>query len=90
MPLPSAQRLLRDVRQWSGAPCRGLRLCVGLGVSGATVASGSRTRPSHKCDGWVCDLGEVGTTLVFGLVRGTGAFAAVLQTFVLVSRMQFA
>jgi hypothetical protein len=34
-------------------------LCVGLGVGGVTVASGSRARPSHSCDGWVCDLGVV-------------------------------
>ncbi len=35
-------------------------------------------------------LGEVGTTSIFGLVRRTGAFAVVLPTFVLVSRMQLA
>jgi hypothetical protein len=61
-------------------------VCVG----GTAVTSGSRARPSHSCDGWVCDLGVVVTTLIFGLVRGTGAFSVVLPTFVLVSRMQFA
>jgi hypothetical protein len=60
---------------------------VGLGVGGAAVASGSRARPSHSCDGWVCDLGVVGVSLIFGLVRGSGVFAAVLPTFVLVSRI---
>ena len=39
---------------------------------------------------WVCGLGEVSTSLAFGLVRGTGTFAAVLPSFVLVSRMPFA
>ncbi len=43
---------------------------VGLGVGGAAVGSGSRARPSHSCDGWVCDLGGVGALLIFGLVRG--------------------
>jgi hypothetical protein len=32
-------------------------LCVGLGVGGAAVASGSHVHPSNSCDGWVCDLG---------------------------------
>jgi hypothetical protein len=32
----------------------------------------------------------VGASLVFGLVRGAGAFAAVLPSFALVSRMPFA
>ena len=40
-------------------------------------------------DGWVCGLGAVGASLAFGLVRGAGAFAAVLPTFDLVSRIQF-
>jgi hypothetical protein len=40
-------------------------------------------------DGWVGGLGAVGTSSIFGLVRGTGTFATVLPTFVLVSRMQF-
>jgi hypothetical protein len=73
-----------------GALTRASAFRVGLGVGGAAVASGSRPRPSHSCDGWVCDLGAVDASLIFGLVRGTGAFAAVLPTFVLVSRMQFA
>jgi hypothetical protein len=38
----------------------------------------------------VGDLGVVVTSSIFGLVRGSGAFAPVLPTFVLVSRMQFA
>jgi hypothetical protein len=33
-------------------------------------------------------LGVVGASSIFGLVRRAGAFAAVLPTFVLVSRMQ--
>ncbi len=41
-------------------------------------------------DGWVGGLGAVGASSIFGLVRGTGAFAPVLPTFVLVSRIQFA
>jgi hypothetical protein len=40
-----------------------------LGVSGAVVASGSRARPSPSCDGWVCDLGTVVASSIFGLVR---------------------
>jgi hypothetical protein len=65
-------------------------LCVGLGVGGVAVASGSRTRPSYSCDGWVCDLGAVGDSPIFGLIRRDGAFVAVLPTFVLVSRMKLA
>jgi hypothetical protein len=38
----------------------------------------------------VCDLGAVGASSILGLVRGAGAFATVLPTFVLVSRMQLA
>ena len=41
-------------------------------------------------DRWVCGLGAVGVSPIFGLVRRAGAFAAVLPTFVLVSRMQLA
>ena len=41
-------------------------------------------------DGRVCGLGAVGASLVFGLVRGAGTFAAVLPSFVLVSNMSFA
>ena len=33
-------------------------------------------------DGWVCVLGVVGASSIFGLVRRAGAFAAVLPTFV--------
>ena len=35
-------------------------------------------------------MGAVGASSIFGLIRGAGAFAAVLPTFVLVSRMQLA
>ena len=38
----------------------------------------------------MCGLSAVGASLVFGLVRGAGAFAAVLPSFVLVSKMPFA
>ena len=41
-------------------------------------------------DGWVCGLGVVGDSSIFGLVRGAGAFPVVLPTLVLVSRMQLA
>jgi hypothetical protein len=41
-------------------------------------------------DAWVCGLGAVRTSLVFGLVREAGSFAAVLPSFPLVSRMSFA
>jgi hypothetical protein len=63
-------------------------LSVGLGVGWVVITSESRTRPSHSCDGWVFDLGEVGVSSIFGLVRWTGNFAVVLPTFVLVSRMK--
>ncbi len=38
--------------------------------------------------GGVCDLGAVGASSILGWVRRAGALAAVLPTFVLVSRMQ--
>ncbi len=38
----------------------------------------------------MCGLGVVGASLVFGLVRGAGAFSAVLPSVVLVSRVQLA
>jgi hypothetical protein len=38
-------------------------------------------------DEWVCGLGAVSTSLAFGLVRGSGAFAVVLPSFALSSRM---
>jgi hypothetical protein len=69
---------------------RALAVRVSLGVGGAAVVSGSRAHPSHSCDGWGCDVGPVDASSLFGLVRGTGTFAAVLPTFVLVSRIQFA
>ncbi len=73
-----------------GALTRDSVLCVDLGVGGATVASGSHGRPSYSCDGWVCDLGVVGVSSIFGLIRGSGTFAVVLPTFVLVLRMHLA
>jgi hypothetical protein len=73
-----------------GSLTRASALHVGLGVGAAAIASGSRARPSHSCDGWVCDLGAVGASSIFGWIRRAGAFAAVLPTFVLVSRMQLA
>jgi hypothetical protein len=73
-----------------GVLARASAFRVGLGVGGSDVASGSRVRPSHSCDGWVCDLGVVGASSIFGLVRGSGAFAEVLPTLVLVSRFQLA
>ncbi len=36
-----------------GALARASALHVGLGIGGAAIASGSRARPSHSCDGWV-------------------------------------
>ena len=36
----------------------------------------------------MCDLGAVGASSIFGLVRGAGSFATVLPTLVLVSRIQ--
>ena len=41
-------------------------------------------------DGWVCGLGAVGVSLVFGLVRAVGVFTTVIPTFVLVSRIHLA
>ena len=63
---------------------------VGFGVSGAIIAPGLRACPSRSCGGWVCGLGAVGASLVFGLVRGAGPFAAVLPSVVLVSRIHLA
>ena len=54
-----------------GALTRDSALSVGLGVGRVLIESGSRTRTSHSCDGWVCDLGVVGPPLI-GLTRGTG------------------
>ena len=71
-----------------GALVRASALRVGLGVGRALIASGSRTRPSHSCDGWVCDLGVVGALSIFGLACRSGAFAGGLVTFVLVSGLQ--
>jgi hypothetical protein len=65
-------------------------LSVGLGVGRVFIGSGSRTRPSHSCDGWVCDLGVVGVPLIFGLSRRAGVFPGGFRrvTFVLVSGFQ--
>ena len=41
-------------------------------------------------DGFLGGLGAVVASLTFGVVRGAGAFAAVLPTFVLVSGIQLA
>ncbi len=41
-------------------------------------------------DGWVCGLGAVGASSILGFIRGVRAFAAVLPTFVLGSRIQLA
>ena len=73
-----------------GSLTRVLVLCVGLGVGGSVVVSGSCVPPSYSCDGWVGDLGELRDSSIFGLIRGVGAFAVVFPTFVLVSRMQLA
>ena len=86
----SATSSLRREAMVGGALARASAFRVGLGVSGAVIAPGLRACPSHSCDGWVCGLGAVGASLVFGLVRGAGAFPAVLPTFVLVSRLQLA
>jgi hypothetical protein len=84
--LNTSSSSLREVMV-DGALTRVSTLRVGLGVGGATIASGSCARPSHSCDGWVGDLGVVGVSSIFGLVRGSGTFVAALPTFVLVSRM---
>ncbi len=39
-------------------------------------------------DGWVCGLGAVGDSSIFGLVRRDGAFTGGLLTFPLVSGLQ--
>ncbi len=41
-------------------------------------------------DGWVRGLGSVVVSLIFGLVRGSGAFTSVIPAFVLGSRIQLA
>ncbi len=73
-----------------GALTRASVFRVGLGVGRTFIVSGSRTRPSHSCDGWVCDLGVVSAPLIFGLTRRSGAFAGGLLTFALVSGFQLA
>ncbi len=86
----SAQRLLRRETTVGDTLTRVSTFRVGLGVAGAVIAPGLHTCPSRSCDGWVCGLGAVVASLVFGLVRGSGSFAAVLPSFALVSRMPFA
>jgi hypothetical protein len=86
----SAASSLRRETMVGGALVRASAFRVGLGVGGAVIVPGLSACPSHSCDGWVCGLGAVGASLVFGLVRGAGAFAAVLPSFVLVSNMPFA
>jgi hypothetical protein len=56
-------------------------------VFSLSFVSGSRVHLSYSCDGWVCDLGVVDVSSIFGLVRGSGTFVWVLPTFVLVSRI---
>jgi hypothetical protein len=68
-----------------GALARTLSLRVGLGVGRMLIASGSHTRPSYACDGWVCDLVVVGAPSIFGLSRRAGTFTGGLLTFALVS-----
>ncbi len=63
---------------------------VGLGVGGVVIAPGLRVSSSCSCDEWVCGLGAVASSLVFGLVRGTGSFDEVLPSFVIVSNMSLA
>jgi hypothetical protein len=41
-------------------------------------------------DGWVCGLGAVGVSSIFGLVRRTGTFTGGMLTFSLVSGLQLA
>jgi hypothetical protein len=69
---------------------RASALRVDLGVGRSLITSGSHTRPSHSCDGWVCDLSVAGDPLIFGLTRGSGAFVGGLMTFALVSGFQLA
>ena len=73
-----------------GALVRTSALNVGLGVGRTLITSGSRTRPSHSCDGCVCDLGVVGALSIFGFTRRSGAFDGGLLTFTLVSGFQLA
>ena len=48
---------------------------------------GVHGRGVYGWDGWVCGLGEVGVSPIFGLVRRSGTFVVVSPTFVLVSRI---
>ncbi len=50
-----------------GALARASAFRVGLGVGWAVIAPGLRACPSRSCDGWVCGMGAVGASLVFGL-----------------------
>ncbi len=58
-----------------------------MGVGGSVIVSGSRDHPTHSYDRWVCDLGTVGVSSIFGWVRGAGSFDVVCPTFVLISRV---
>jgi hypothetical protein len=40
-------------------------------VGEAVIAPGLRAYPSRSCDGWVCGLGAVGASLVFGLATSS-------------------
>jgi hypothetical protein len=53
-----------------GSLTRASALHFGLGVGGEAIASGSRARLTHSCDGWV--LGAVDASSIFGWVRGAG------------------
>ena len=66
----SATSSIRRETMVGGALARASAFRVGMGVGGAVIAPGLRACPSHSCDGWVCGLGAVGVSLVFGLVVG--------------------
>ncbi len=72
--LQGVRAALRRETMVGGALARASAFRVGLGVGGTVIAPGLRTCPSRSCDGWVCGLGAVVASLVFGLVRGAGAF----------------
>ncbi len=64
-----------------GVLARASALRVDLGVGRTFIASGSRTRPSHSCDGRVGDLGVVGVPLIFGQPEYPNILQETLQTF---------
>jgi hypothetical protein len=57
------------------------------GGIGLLLKAAVRTSRNKKVE---IDTAAVGASLIFGLVRAAGAFAAVLPTFVVVSRTQIA